>query len=331
MLVPSSDGRVLFCINYQGHCIAGTTDVETDVREAPRAPEKDVEFILENMRPLLGDIDRSEVLSTWCGIRPLAAPEGSADGKASSSQSIVREHSIATDKVARTLSITGGKWTTYRKMAEDAVNSLMDAGLVDKSVMKVTAKASPTEDIVLYGAQRFDPTVVNLNIRSNVPFETLDHWRSTYGDQYETLYGMALEAAKHKKAAPAKAGGDVPASASAPSAVPPSSFFTPGRIEGLGEDETKMALPPAKLTRLAPSLPVLDVDVVYSARYESCERVQDFIARRSSMAFLNVRETKAAIPAIAELMAKEKKWSGSRKSAEIADAYNYLETFTPSF
>eukprot|EP00742_Colponemidia_sp_Colp-10_P021819 GILJ01025659.1.p2 GENE.GILJ01025659.1~~GILJ01025659.1.p2 ORF type:complete len:125 (-),score=20.85 GILJ01025659.1:209-583(-) len=120
---------------------------------------------------------------------------------------------------------------------------------------------------------------------------------------------MALESSKERKAGYFSLEADTP-------------------ISGAKEDQSKMLLPSSKLTQLCPSLPVLDVDVTYSARVESCERAQDFIARRSGMAFLNVKETREAIPRIVDLMGKEKKWSTARKQQEMADAIAYLNTFT---
>ncbi|HVQ29227.1 MAG TPA: glycerol-3-phosphate dehydrogenase/oxidase [Vicinamibacteria bacterium] len=119
IMVPhTSDGRVLFAIPWHGHTLVGTTD--TPVSEAtlePRPLEEEIDFILENAeRYLSKPPTRRDVLSVYGGIRPLVR---SRDTK--STAALSRDHTIHID-ASGLLTITGGKWTTYRNMAEDCVN-----------------------------------------------------------------------------------------------------------------------------------------------------------------------------------------------------------------
>lgn len=127
MMIPKTrDGRVLFCIPWHGHTLVGTTDTPIQKAELePKALAHEIDFVLETageyltQKPTLDDI-----LSVFAGIRPLVQA-----GAAKSTASLSRGHTIEIDQ-AGLLSITGGKWTTYRRMAEDAVNQAADlAGL----------------------------------------------------------------------------------------------------------------------------------------------------------------------------------------------------------
>jgi glycerol-3-phosphate dehydrogenase len=119
LMVPrTSDGRVLFVIPWHDHVVAGTTDTPVDEPSLePRALDEEIEFILETAgRYLSRPPARADVLSVYVGLRPLVKSHG--DGKTSS---LSRDHVIHVD-TSGLLTITGGKWTTYRHMAEDCVD-----------------------------------------------------------------------------------------------------------------------------------------------------------------------------------------------------------------
>jgi glycerol-3-phosphate dehydrogenase len=118
LLVPETpDGRVLFAIPWHGHTLVGTTDVAIpQAMPDPRPAESEIDFVLETAgRYLSRQPRREDVLSTWAGIRPLVKAGGR------STATLSRDHTIRLD-AGRLLTITGGKWTTYRHMAEDCVN-----------------------------------------------------------------------------------------------------------------------------------------------------------------------------------------------------------------
>ena len=119
IMVPhTNDGRVMFAIPWHGHTVVGTTDTPIDdaVLE-PRPLEGEIEFILETAgKYLRRPISRADVLSVFVGIRPLVRSEAGAN-----TASLSRDHTIHIDP-SGLLTITGGKWTTYRHMAEDCVD-----------------------------------------------------------------------------------------------------------------------------------------------------------------------------------------------------------------
>lgn len=119
IMVPhTSDGRVMFAIPWCGHTLIGTTDTPIqEVSAEPRPLEAEIDFILRTAALYLHKAPtRADVLSMFAGIRPLVR---SGNGK--STAALSRDHTIHVDQNGL-LTITGGKWTTYRNMAEDCVN-----------------------------------------------------------------------------------------------------------------------------------------------------------------------------------------------------------------
>jgi glycerol-3-phosphate dehydrogenase len=119
IMVPHTpDGRVMFAIPWHGHTVVGTTDTPIDdITLEPRPLDEEIEFILETAgRYLRRPITRADVLSVFVGIRPLVR-----SGSAENTASLSRDHTIHIDP-SGLLTIAGGKWTTYRRMAEDCVD-----------------------------------------------------------------------------------------------------------------------------------------------------------------------------------------------------------------
>lgn len=119
MIPKTADGRVLFALPWHGKVLVGTTDTPLNNHSLePQALETEVHFILETAGSYLQKAPtRSDVLSVYAGLRPLAAPQKDTD----STKEISRSHKIIT-AASGLITITGGKWTTFRKMAEDTVD-----------------------------------------------------------------------------------------------------------------------------------------------------------------------------------------------------------------
>ncbi len=120
IMVPrTSDGRVMFAIPFHGHAMVGTTDTPVaDISLDPVPKEEEIEFILDTAGQYLAKApQRGDVLSMFAGIRPLVG----GGNYSTNTAALSRDHAIHIDR-SGLLTITGGKWTTYRYMAEDCVN-----------------------------------------------------------------------------------------------------------------------------------------------------------------------------------------------------------------
>jgi glycerol-3-phosphate dehydrogenase len=130
IMVPrTSDGRVMFAIPWHGHALLGTTDTPIkDVSLEPVAMEQEIAFILETAAQYLQtDPTRADVLSVFTGIRPLVK----LGAEVASTAALSRDHTIHVGK-SGLLTVAGGKWTTYRKMAEDIVDHAATLGELDE-------------------------------------------------------------------------------------------------------------------------------------------------------------------------------------------------------
>jgi glycerol-3-phosphate dehydrogenase len=119
IMVPRTrDARVMFAIPWHDHAVVGTTDTPiTEVSLEPRPLSEEIDFILETASGYLTEPPtRADVLSVFAGIRPLVRA-----GDVGNSSALSREHTIQISK-SGLLTMAGGKWTTYRRMAEDCVN-----------------------------------------------------------------------------------------------------------------------------------------------------------------------------------------------------------------
>jgi glycerol-3-phosphate dehydrogenase len=142
LMVPRTpDGRVLFVIPWHDHAVAGTTDTPVDGPSLePKAFDEEIEFILETAgRYLTRPPTRADVLAVYVGLRPLVKTE-SGNGKTSA---LSRDHVIHVD-TSGLLTITGGKWTTYRHMAEDCVDHAITLG-------RLRDEPCPTKNLKIHG------------------------------------------------------------------------------------------------------------------------------------------------------------------------------------
>ena len=233
MIPKTSDGRVMFGVPWHNRVILGTTDIP--VKEfvlEPKALDEEVDFILETAgRYLEKKPQRSDVLCVFAGLRPLAAPKHeSEDAK---TKEISRSHKLLVSP-SGLITITGGKWTTYRKMAEDTVNAGIRA-------RKLPFRPCRTKDIKIHGY-----------------LENPDR------DDRMYIYGSDLrEILKMQKENPAwseklEAGSD----------------FTAG-------------------------------EVIWAVRKEMARTVDDVLARRVRVLYLDARKSIALAPRVAEIMAAE--------------------------
>jgi glycerol-3-phosphate dehydrogenase len=174
IMVPhTSDGRVLFAIPWHGHTLVGTTDtpVETATLE-PVAMEREIEFVLTTAGQYLTKTPtRADVLSVFAGIRPLARTTG-----ATRTASLSRDHVIHIDRSGM-VTVSGGKWTTYRHMAEDCVDQAA-------TLVQLPERACVTQHLRIHGFHDVAKDDTRKEFGSEV--DTLD----VYGSDANQIRGL---------------------------------------------------------------------------------------------------------------------------------------------
>mmetsp|Transcript_4637 Transcript_4637/g.6702 ORF Transcript_4637/g.6702 Transcript_4637/m.6702 type:complete len:778 (+) Transcript_4637:138-2471(+) len=184
--INTSDGRFLFFLPWQGKTLVGTTDRKEPAVSNPGPPEDEIDWLLHEIKKYLAqnagssgqtkdgfEIRRTDVLSAWQGFRPLAS-----DPNAPAGAPISRDHVISTNAETGITFITGGKWTTYREMAEDVLDRILqrDAQLKNK------AGPCVTDTIPLRGGAGFGRNLpIQLVQQFGVSLDVAKHLAETYG------------------------------------------------------------------------------------------------------------------------------------------------------
>lgn len=256
LLMPrTSDGRVLFAIPWHGQLLLGTTDepVPNLVLE-PLPTEDEIAYLLAHAARYLDPAPTlADIRAVFAGLRPLVQRKGLKDDTAHLS----REHVITVSRRGL-VTITGGKWTTYRLMAEETIDrALQVAGLAHR--------LSPTATLRLHGATR----CVHL----------ADPWH---------VYGRDARS-----------------------------------LRQLMESAPELATP------LHPRLPHRMVEVVWAVRYEMARTVEDVLARRTRVLFLDAAAALEAAPAVAQCMATELKRDNAWVQAQLRDFVTLVQRYVP--
>lgn len=254
MIPETDDGRVLFAVPWHGKLLIGTTDTPIDEHSLePRALEEEIGFVMRNIgKYLIKAPQRKDVLSIFAGLRPLAAPQEGKKG----TKEISRRHKIIVS-TSGLITITGGKWTTYRRMAQDTVDKAIE-------IARLNPRICITTNLPIHG--------------NNRDVNRTDHLY-VYGSDQEALMSLSKE-----------------------------------NIE-LAE-------------KLHPGFAYIKAEVVWAARYEMARTVEDVLARRVRVLFLDAAAAIDMAPAVAALMAielnKDKNWEESQVDDFTKLAKGYL-------
>ncbi len=234
LMVPkTADGRVLFAVPWLGKVILGTTDTpRNDLAREPEPFREEVDFILsEAGRYLQRAPKRDDVRSVWVGLRPLVKPQ---DDDGNNTKGLSREHTVLVSR-SGLVTVTGGKWTTYRAMAEDVLEKCFEKGLLQLRPAGVTAQFR------LIGADK-----------NNAAAHSISH--------------------------------------------------SPG-LHSYGTEQVLVQALPGADIELAPGLS--EAMVRFAARHEYARCVEDVLARRSRLLFLDARLAASLAGRVAEILLEE--------------------------
>ncbi|QJX47588.1 glycerol-3-phosphate dehydrogenase/oxidase [Hymenobacter taeanensis] len=254
MIPKTEDGRVLFAVPWHGRVVLGTTDTPLQEHSLePQALEEEIDFILRTAAQYLTRApQRSDALSIFAGLRPLAAPQDGSE----KTKEISRSHKILVSP-GGLITITGGKWTTYRRMAQDTVDKAIALG-------KLPLAPSQTAYLSIHGAQ---PT----------------------SDRSSHLYVY---------------GSDLPA------------------LQQLITERPELG------QKLDEALEFLQAEVVWAARHEMARTVEDVLARRVRVLFLDARAALRIAPTVAALLAqelgKDQQWQEQQVAGFTRVAQHYV-------
>jgi glycerol-3-phosphate dehydrogenase len=154
MIPKTRDGRVLFLVPWHNRVVVGTTDTLLDKHSLEtKALEEEVNFIISTANKYLNKkMCKKDVLSVFAGLRPLAA----AKDNSQKTKEISRSHKIIVSN-SELITITGGKWTTYRRMAEDTINKAISIGKLPNTPCK-------TKNLLIHGSKVSLYSAPNLKI-----------------------------------------------------------------------------------------------------------------------------------------------------------------------
>jgi glycerol-3-phosphate dehydrogenase len=186
--IVRTEKSVLFVIPWGRHWIIGTTDTAWDLDKAhPAASRADIDYILDHVNAILREpLDHDDVVGVWAGLRPLLSGESEPTSK------ISREHTVVTP-VPGLVMIAGGKLTTYRVMAKDAIDA---AAHSLRTTANLTIRDSITDRVPLLGADGFETRSnqrVLLARRSGLHVARIDHLLGRYGGRVDDLLALVAE------------------------------------------------------------------------------------------------------------------------------------------
>lgn len=288
LLDPSTeDGRVMFFLPWQGKVLAGTTDTPLkEVPDSPVAKEDEINDILNELQKYINfKVEREDVLSAWSGVRPLVK-DPSIEENNGKTEGLVRSHLITTSPTGL-VTILGGKWTTYREMAEETVNTIISTSNLEPK------RPCQTNSIILAGGENYHPGIDTQLIHEyHIPAKLATHWANNYGTRSVILAKLYISDPLNRL--PIELAGKIE---------------HPKELLGESFMETE---------------PFTVAELKYAMNYEYARTPVDFLARRTRLAFLNAKEAYVSIDAVVNIMGRELGWN--RKTAEQMkqDAEDYI-------
>jgi glycerol-3-phosphate dehydrogenase len=181
LLVPKTDdGRVIFAIPWLGRLLVGTTDEDITLQDEMVVKEEEAEYLLKQLNRYLDrPLNKNQIASGFAGMRPLVA---SSDFR--KSKELIRDHEVEVDSSSGLISVLGGKWTTYRAMAEDAIDTVMQS-------LAMPAVPCITGNHRLSGSEGWSPNFwAELVQDYGISKETATHLSQKFGTAAKEILGL---------------------------------------------------------------------------------------------------------------------------------------------
>mmetsp|Transcript_8099 Transcript_8099/g.12105 ORF Transcript_8099/g.12105 Transcript_8099/m.12105 type:complete len:334 (+) Transcript_8099:130-1131(+) len=200
--------------------------------------------------------------------------------------------------------VSGGKWTTYREMAEDAIDKVLE---VTPSIPKGVGKCR-TLEVDLVGLEGYDSNLAIRLIQAyGVSEAVANHLAVTYGGRADDVLSLDMSSFRN--------------------ASNNNNAKSNGNGQKNGNEYVSALFLSSGPRLLHPDFPYLEAEIVFAARHDWAVRAEDVIARRTRLAFLNKHAAIQVIPRVVELMGKELNWSAERKQQEVDSCLLFLRHF----
>ncbi len=182
MIPQTEDGRVLFVLPWEDHALVGTTDEPAEITEHPRPLESEINYLLRHVTRYFNlQVEKADIKAVWSGLRPLVS-----DPKATDTAKLARDH-VLVESESGLLTIAGGKWTTYRKMALDTVEHALR-----QFKLSAPRPDCQTEHLPLLGGAGYAETGDQALIEKyGFAADVAAYLNRTYGDQAEQVAQLA--------------------------------------------------------------------------------------------------------------------------------------------
>lgn len=182
MIPETEDGRVLFVLPWENHALVGTTDEPSAITEHPKPLEAEIDYLLRHVAHYFNlQVKKSDIKAVWSGLRPLVS-----DPDATDTAKLARDHVIE-DSISGLLTIAGGKWTTYRKMALDTVDHA-----IKRFNLSAPRPICQTEQLPILGSANYaDKGDLELSKKYGFDADVASYLNRTYGDQADHVAKLA--------------------------------------------------------------------------------------------------------------------------------------------
>lgn len=276
LLFPSIEGYddALIMLPFENRLLVGSLDVERPepTKEPPAPTAEEVDCLLAQTQKVLEDccqLSLQHVLSAWTGVKPsIICP--STDNADDSKEPHVITNFLLEVSGNQMITLAGGRWSTYRVMAVDAVNTAIESCLLEPQ-----SKASVTSNLLLDGAENYCCMLpLDLVHAYDLPMDVAQHLAESYGSNAPLVLAHCSDSSTH---------------------------------------------------RLHPKFPYIDAEVIYACQREYACHLEDVIARRLRVAFVDAVAAYDMLPTVLEIMTNELHWDESQQKTELQMAQKFLQ------